>query len=411
MFSTGAKRVDRFRPRIINRLSYLFLLLLSLTGRPHAVSGEADQALQAFKAAYWNAPGKYYYKLDNKTDRLDFWMVPHVWETMAEAYVRTRDTAYSQQITDIYDGFVKFHGSDWTTNAYNDDIMWWVVACLHVYEITSDSLYLNQAKKHFDWIYRTQVDTVFGGGVWWKNDSHTTKNSCIVQPTIIAAANLARLLGVPAYRAKAESLFAWQKRVLTEPGGKVYDAINFSGLKKGSTTYNQGTFIGAALVLDRVADAEKAAAWTRANMSDANGILRNSVQGDGATFNQIFVRYVMQLARRPGGESHMDWMRANAATAWKNRRLKDNVMGYNWAVSAPTSGIESQGAAGGVTALNLTTEPLVSLDPRVPILRAAKAGRTILEFSGRGVPVVGFPGDWRAVDGRRLPIPASSPPQ
>ncbi len=339
----------------------------------------ADRSIAAFNTVYWNAAGKYIYKLDNRTGRLDFWMTAEAWEMVMDVYVRTRTPASLQQIGDLYDGFVQNSGTNWTTNAYNDDIMWWVLACTRAYDLTGNVRYRDQAKLHFDWIWSTQTDNVFGGGIWWQNTQHLTKNSCIVQPAIIAAANLARILGDNTYRVKADTLYAWQKRTLTATNGKVYDAINNSGTQTFSTTYNQGTFIGAALALGHLADAEVCATWTRANMCDANGVLRNTSQGDAATFNQICIRYVIVLARVPGHQTTMTWMETNGNYAWNNRRTSDDIMGYNWAAAAPGSGIESQGAAGGVALLNLLATPIVSLAPpsRMRRLSSFSGGNTL----------------------------------
>ena len=387
----------------------LLALLLACPAVRAVTPGQADSALASVNAVYWNPTSIYFHKSDQKAGRLDFWMSAHAWETLLEAYQRTGQAAYRKQITDMYDGFVKYFGSDWTTNDYNDDIMWWALACARVYQVTGEKRYLDQAKKHFDWVMTTQSDTVFGGGIWWRNDEHKTKNSCIVQPAIITAVYLSQILGEASYRAKAESLYAWQKRTLTETTGKVYDAINFNGLGKGSTTYNQGTFIGSAQLLGHIADAEKAADWTRANLSDANGVLKNTQQSDFGTFSQILVRYVMKMARRPGGERYLVWMETNATAVWKNRRTKDGIMGFNWAAAAPDTGIQCQSAFGGVTLLNLLATPDISVvrDRSGPGVLAGKSSglswsRGALEFPGHGILRARSGANYLSLDGRRL---------
>ncbi|MDB5048164.1 MAG: glycosyl hydrolase [Fibrobacteres bacterium] len=385
--------------------------LLSIGSPVHAVSPEqAEKAIQAFNKAYWNAPGKYFYKLDNKTGVLDFWMSAHVWETLMDAYVLTGKAEYKQQIKDMYDGFVARNGSDWTTNDYNDDIMWWVLAATRAYDITGEARYLTQAKTHFDWIYRNQRDTVLGGGIWWKNTEHNQKNSCVVQPAIISAANLARLLKDDGYRVKAESLYAWQKRTLVDPaGGKVYDAISSQRVvSKGSTTYNQGTFIGSAVALGRIAEAQKAADWTKANMCNAAGVLRNEGQGDFGTFKLILIRYVMGLSRQKGGEACAAWMADNGAAVWANRRSADDVMGFDWANPAPAAGIECQSAAGGVALLNLLAAPVVSITPLAG--RAARPVGPSFRFPGAypgaAAPFLMSAEGFRGADGRFQSAPA-----
>jgi predicted alpha-1,6-mannanase (GH76 family) len=377
---------------------------------------QAEKAIQAFNKAYWNTTNKTFYKRDGKSGTLDFWLSAHAWETIMDAYALTGKPEYKQQIGDVYDGFVKMHGTDWTTNDYNDDIAWWVIACTHAYKVTGETRYLNQAKTHFDWLWKNERDSV-QGGIWWKNNEHKSKNSCVVQPVIISAVNLANLLKDDGYRVKAESLFAWQKRTLTDPKnpGKVYDAINVSGsLGTGSTTYNQGTYIGSAVGLGHMTDARVAADWTKKNMCNTAGVVREAQQGDFAAFKLILVRYVIEYARKNGtaGAADLAWMETNATSVWNNRRTADDVTGFDWNAAAPTTGIESASAASGVTLLAMLATP-TTISIR-PVAQGARGMESAFAFpgnvgSGAGVPAVRFNGALRSVDGRAVDLRILTP--
>ena len=374
----------------------------------------ADKAIQDFNKVYWNATGKYFYKYDNKTGVLDFWLSAHAWETVMDAYVRTGKAEYKQQIKDVYDGFIARNGTDWTKNDFNDDIAWWVIASVRAYGITGETRYLTQAKSQFDWVYDTQRDPV-GGGIWWKNNTHGEKNSCVVQPMIISAAMLATHLKDPAYRVKAESLYAWQRRTLVDANtGKVYDNIKTSGARSSySSTYNQGTWIGSAVLLNHIADAQKGAEWTKANLCNTAGVFREAGQGDVGGFKLIGARYIMSLARLPGQQASASWMEANAERVWANRRA-DGVMGYDWNNKAPATGIQAQCAAGGVSLLNLLASPATGLLPEAPNSSSRKRGPMILSI-GDGSENSGLPGGaWignpgggslRGMDGRAIDFP------
>lgn len=381
---------------------------LSLGSLSAATPEQADQAMQDFNRTYWNAGGKYFYKYDNRTGVLDFWLSAHAWETVMDAYARTGNPGFRQQIADVYDGFVKLHGSDWTRNDFNDDIAWWVIASARAYDVTGDIRYLDQAKKEFDWVYGTQRDTV-KGGIWWKNDTHQTKNSCVVQPMIIGAAYLAKALEDDGYRVKAESLYAWQRRTLVDANtGKVYDNINNSGQRSSySSTYNQGTWIGSAVLLGHLDDARKCADWTRANLCNSEGVFRESGQGDVGGFKLIGARYIMMLARQPGQQAYGTWMQANADKVWKNRR-SDGIMGYDWNNPAPASGIQAQCAAGGVSLLNLLANTGTPIRPREAMARARIASARVLSIaSGDGTGTAFFfraPGALSHSEGARAGI-------
>lgn len=363
---------------------------------------EAEQATQAFNKTYWNASGKYFYKRDNQSGVLDFWLTAHAWETIMDAYLRTGKTSvqYRQQIKDVYDGFIKQHGTDWTQNDYNDDIAWWIIACTRAYEITGETRYLTQAKAQFDWVYGTQRDLV-NGGIWWKNNEHREKNSCVVQPMIISAANLARDLNDPSYRAKAESLYAWQRKTLVDAGtGKVYDNIKTDGSRSSySSTYNQGTWIGSAVLLGHLDDARKAADWTKANMCNSAGVFRESGQGDVGGFKLIGSRYITGLSRLPGQQAYAAWMDANATRVWENRRA-DGVMGYDWNKTAPSTGIEAQCAAGGVSLMNLLATPVVAIRTTGSPVRGRKDALRVLSLHGDATSTGWLFGDGPSIAGQ-----------
>jgi predicted alpha-1,6-mannanase (GH76 family) len=400
---------------------WVLLAGLAFTVPVQAIPPEqADQAMQAFNKVYWNASGKYFYKNDDKTGVLDFWLSAHAWETVMDAYIRTGKAEYKQQIKDVYDGFISRNSADWTRNDFNDDIAWWVIASARAYEITGEARYLAQAKSQFDWVYDTQRDLV-NGGIWWKNDAHNEKNSCVVQPMIIAAAFLAKHLNDAAYRAKAQSLYDWQRKTLVDANtGKVYDNIKTNGSRSSySSTYNQGTWIGSAVLLGHLDDAKKGADWTKANLCNAAGIFRESGQGDVGGFKLIGARYIMTLARQPGQQAYAQWMEANAAKVWANRR-SDGVMGYDWNNPAPATGIQAQCAAGGVSLMNLLAAPATAIRPIAAraLSRSEKGTKTALALPGQGAAATwlfsgsagaGLEG-FRRIDGR-VPSLSLSPGQ
>jgi predicted alpha-1,6-mannanase (GH76 family) len=160
---------------------------------------------------------------------------------------------------------------------------------------------------------------------------------------------------------KAKSIYAWQKKTLTDGKGKVFDSIRPSRdgqaprVGRFSLTYNQGTFIGAAVLLYQqtgdktyLEDAVKTAEWTKANLCVTDRrILKSEGQGDGGAFKGIFVRYMKLLVKDCGRTEFVPWMKANAEAAWRNRRPADNIIGNDWTAPAGAK-IQSQTAASGV---------------------------------------------------------------
>lgn len=321
---------------------------------------KADLAFSALNKVYWDPAAKYFRKEETGTKKADFWLSAQLWDTVMDQYDRTGRADVKRQINELYDGFIA-KNPDWTTNQYNDDIMWWAIACARAYTITHDERYLNKSKASFDFVYDHFTDTVMGGGIYWIN-KRTSKNSCINSPAVIAAVRLSVLLKEPAYLEKAKSLYAWQKKTLTDGTGKVFDAINYDKVRqttrvnRGSLTYNQGTYIGAAVLLYQqtrdktyLEDAIKTAQWTKDNLCVTDQrILKSEGQGDGGAFKGIFVRYIKLLINECGRTEFLPWMKANAETAWRNRRPADNIMGNDWSVPTGTR-IQSQTASSAAT--------------------------------------------------------------
>ncbi|MBN2130017.1 MAG: glycoside hydrolase family 76 protein [Sedimentisphaerales bacterium] len=326
-------------------------------------SADAKDAMTALNRAYWDATQHCFRKTPAADSKpLDFWMTAHVWECVMDAYERHGDAQYKEQIGQVYDGFIEAH-PDWQTNPYNDDVMWWTIACVRAYGITREERYLTKARSEFDRLYGSQVDAALGGGMWWRNDSHRSKNACVNGPAAITALDLALALKDETYADKARSLYAWERATLFDPNtGAVYDNANTRGrVSRRLFTYNQGTFIGAALRLYRrtedthyLADAVLAADCMRQRLCNQDGILKSEGQGDAGTFKLIGVRYLVELAQTTQRKDLFDWLEKNADTAWRNRRVSDNIMGFDW--SRPVSDeevIQCQSAAAGVVLLNL----------------------------------------------------------
>lgn len=337
---------------------------------------EADRAFRALNAVYWDADAQFFREEEQGSKKADFWFEAQLWDVVMDQYDRTGDADVKRQIDAVYDGFTKKY-SDWTTNKYNDDIMWWAIACARAYKITHNDRYLAKAKASFDFVHDNFRDDALRGGLYWINE-RTSKNSCLNSPAVIAAVQLSVLLKDSSYLEKAKSLYAWQKETLTDGAGKVFDSIRYDDRRRAariarfSLTYNQGTFIGAAVLLYQqtrdqayLDDAVKTAEWTRANLCVGDDrILKSEGQGDGGAFKGIFVRYMKPLVFECGRTEFLPWMKANADAAWRNRRPADDIMGNDWAAPAGPK-IQSQTAASAVAVvLNFADEARASVQSR-----------------------------------------------
>lgn len=340
-------------------------------------STDADVAMKAFNEHFWDPQAKYFWENTNHGDAYQgFWVEAELWELVMDAYLHTSDPQLKMQlrtqIDDIFDGTVAKYGVDWTNNPFNDDIMWWAMGSARAYEITNDARYLDKAKYYFDFVYDTQWDDTFGGGIWWLNSEHVTKNACINFPAAQAAVFLYEITGDAHYLDAATRIFTWGKTVLTDGNGKVFDRIEpVAGPIPHATHYNQGTFIGAAVGLYQATgdsvyleDAIKAANFAKEHQVDENNILNyEGPNGDLKGGKTILLRNFAYLltalkgneipaAQRQFGEELGDWLDFNTEMAWSHRNA-DHLVDGNW-VGQKVSGIyDSWTASSAVQALTV----------------------------------------------------------
>ncbi|MUG65241.1 carbohydrate-binding protein [Paenibacillus campinasensis] len=346
---------------------------------------DADAAIRAFNAKFWDPQAKYFWADSNRGDNYQsFWVEAELWEMVMDAYLHTSDPELKAQlrtqIDDIFDGTVAKYGEDWTNNPFNDDIMWWAMGSARAYQITGEARYLERAQYYFDFVYDTQWDDEFaGGGIWWLNSEHDTKNACINFPAAQTAVFLYELTGAPHYLEAATRIYRWSKTMLTDGEGKVFDRIEVArGPIPDSTHYNQGTFVGSAVGLYRVTgdetyleDAVKGARFTMDRLVDNNRLLNyEGPNGDLKGGKTILIRnlaYLQQALDHEGSglydefEREFDaWLAFNTAMAWSHRN-EEGIVDGNWVGQLRSGTYESWSSSGAVQALTVVEPQEVTL--------------------------------------------------
>jgi predicted alpha-1,6-mannanase (GH76 family) len=322
-------------------------------------SNDATAAFNTFNTWFYNATDKLYYSTTEKKSIGAIWTQAIFWDMAMDAYKRTNNAPYLQLIKDIYQGgFNRYSQYDWenkTTWFIYDDIMWWVISLARAYEITNNTDYLNYAKTGFQRVWRDSYDAV-NGGMWW-DFNKTGKNSCINFPTVIAAMHLYKITGEAPYLDKAKTIYDWGIIHLYDAfKGRVADN-NINGNKGWSDyTYNQGTFIGASVMLYKalndgqyLAHAKQAAFYTEKYMCDVSGIL--PAEGDWneqGVLKAIFARYILMLTLDANQSQYLAWIRKNINTAWGNRDPGRGLTYRNYNVPCPTGTIQSYEASSAV---------------------------------------------------------------
>ncbi len=343
----------------------------------------ADDMAQALIDNFWGAsfegrPDRYFFnkkswQADMGTN--DFWPQAHAIDVVTDAYTRTKDEKYRRLFDLWFQGMPRFNpnaeegrrkGDPWW-NAYVDDMEWHCLALIRIYEATGETRYLNKARQIYaDWIWTQwgpEDERPWRGGITWKTDAPKSKNACSNGPAAIVAARLAQLASVDAsndknksadeYREEAWKIYRWEReRLWNSETGAVFDNMNRRGrIARFNLTYNQGTFIGAAVELFRLTkdrslldDAVLTARYATGPMSRRNnGVLPDAPDGDGALFHGIFFRYLANLIVLPelddaARQELTDYLLRSATTLVRQGVNPQTALyGGRWRQPPPTS--------------------------------------------------------------------------
>lgn len=343
-----------------------------LTAEKTFTADDATNAFNSFHAAFYNESKKLYYSKSDRKEVAVGWPQAVFWDISMDAYKRSKNPAYLKIINDIYaGGAAEYSNFNWknvkeVNDFIYDDMMWWIISLARGYEITGDQKYLDAATAGFKYVWDNSYDPVNGGMRWsWKVAG---KNACINYPTVIAGVTLFNITKNQDYLDKAKNIYTWSRSNLFEVStGRVADHktdSNPPGFE--DYTYNQGTCIGAAVLLYKatntasyLSDAKLAADYTKNKMSDAKGVL--PAEGDWneqGVLKSIFAQYMQLLIKDAGQTQYSEWIHYNINLAWRNRDLNRNLTFRDYKVACPTGVIQSYEASSAVAFLQLF-DPIV----------------------------------------------------
>ena len=326
---TKAKSVD-YEPRQIWRIQKSDAENSSFT------EAMADKALEAFKS-------KYYVK--NSTTGYDslgggFWGIAEVMEAMLDGYETTGKPIYRDMFQNTYKDFIARNGDYWSNNDFNDDIAWAVLDSVRAYLLFGDQSYLDIAKKNWDFMYKRGTEGRTDGLIRWshENGRGDGTTSCINGPATVGACYLAIATGDDSYYTKAKRVFdAWRNSSLYvregDDAGHVWDSAG----NAWRSTYNQGTFLGAAIMLyekygtqQYYDDACNVMANTVKNLC-YNNILKeeNTNSGDLSGMRGILMRYMRKFIVDFNKGEYLSFFKDNARVAWMNSNSK-GIMQCSW---------------------------------------------------------------------------------
>ena len=320
-------------------LGWLFLLSTGTSACAFSAT-DANSIFSAYASDFYVQSGTNGYFKNNQTGGVNyFWGQAEEIECIIDAYEWSSNAVYKGMITNLLNGFLSDNGSSWyASNGYNDDNMWAIIAFARGGQDTGMTNYCNLAKADFDAVYARAWSTNLGGGLYWQYPENASKNACVNGPGAIAAYLLYQIYGDTNYWNKATNIYYWERAVLFNAGnGAIADNIGTNGtVNGGATTYNQGTFIGAADFLGQTNDAALTAAFTMASMTTSEILPQYGIAGNNSGFNAIFLRWVARFMKNHNLQAiYEPWLQANATAAWNMRRTADNLSWCQWLQPSP----------------------------------------------------------------------------
>lgn len=280
-----------------------------------------------------------------------FWGVAEMMEILLDAYETTGHAKYREMFDQVYTNFYATQGNkagDWMSNEFNDDIQWICIACTRAYLMFGTQKYLTIAKTHFDKMYSRAFISTYGLLAWKGNGNVASgTTSCANGPAEVEACYLALATGNDAYYTKAKNLYAHHRKYLFDANsGQVYDSFGKNddgsyGYNYWASTYNQGTFLGAAVMLYErygdemyLEDAKKIAKYSREHLCNGDGVVSVETGGnDLPGFKGILMRYMRKFIVDLRQTDYIPWLHTNAKVVYNNRN-SEGIIWTAWAEKA-----------------------------------------------------------------------------
>ncbi|MCD8193060.1 MAG: glycoside hydrolase family 88 protein [Tannerellaceae bacterium] len=307
----------------------------------------ANSSSNALTNLFWNGSGKYFNYNSNGNTEFHYWPQAHALDVLIDAYQRTGETKYKNYFDQWFEG-VKIKNGNTFYNEYYDDMEWNALAILRAWQVTGEAKYKEAALEIWEFIKVGWNDNA-GGGITWKKGQEYSKNACSNGPAAILAARLYQEFGDEKNKDWALKIYNWEKSTLfNSNNGMVYDNIDSRTGEIQTNwvfTYNQGTFIGAAVELHKILgeksylnDAMLAADHTTGALV-SNSVLKSEGEGeggDGGLFKGIFIRYFTDLIQQDRLDTavkkrYIQFMQYNAEVLWNKGTNKTSILfGHNW---------------------------------------------------------------------------------
>lgn len=211
-------------------------------------------------------------------------------------------------------------------DVFFDDNAWLALALLGHYANSHDERALSLSRRLLDFLttgWSTDPSWSAPGGIRWKVPAtNTSRNTCSNGPTAEVAALVYQLTGDSAAKDWSLRIYDWARQALGGPDGLYFDRIAVDGtVSKDIWSYNQGTMIGAGVLLHRITakqtylDQAVHTATAALAHFDLPTLLRQ-----GPAFNAVFFRNLLLLDRTAPEDAYRELARNYGDQMWIQHR-------------------------------------------------------------------------------------------
>jgi hypothetical protein len=165
----------------VGRARYLLtaLAFLVVATRPASAQWTANDAQRAY-TAYNNAflylepdgYSKVFVTTQGGTTMQGLWTFANEIQAAEDAYSENPTTANMTEVQALCDGWVNYMtwsgvkvGDDWSSDPYDDDLMWATIAFARAYAVTGTTRWLTDAENNFNAVYERGLAS--NGGMYW----------------------------------------------------------------------------------------------------------------------------------------------------------------------------------------------------------------------------------------------------
>ena len=209
---------------------------------------------------------------------------------------------------------------------YYDDNAWTGVMLMQHTRQTGDPTSLSRARQIFDLLVSgwdsDPTHPAPGGIPWVRADWSRQRNTVSTAPAALLGLQLYQLTREAYYLDWALRMYAWVEQHLRAPNGLYWDHVEPDGTVEAvAWSYNQGSMIGASLLLYRL---NGNPAYLASAVRTADAAVREwsggELRAQPPAFNALFARYLLQLWAETGTPAYRQLIEEYADELWETVR-------------------------------------------------------------------------------------------